>query len=156
MMQKTRQLIGVFAAIVLLLIGLLSTGCQPKVESKPWEGRWIFSNVTTPDGDVVPCKGIFHHYADGKFAHQIMIPGRLDLDADPETLEELENAFSTYKAGFGTYSVDEQAGTLTLSCDGNLRSHLMKAGKTFTYLYELTPHGIVYTCPLGYKFSFTR
>lgn len=156
MMQKTRQLNNVFAAIVLLLIGLLSTGCQQKVESKPWEGRWIFSNVTTPDGNVVPCKGIFHYYADGKFAHQIMIPGRLDLDADPETLEELENAFSTYRAGFGTYSVDEQAGTYTVSYDANLRSKRIKAGKTYTYSYELTSDGLAVTCPLGYKFSYIR
>jgi len=139
MMQKTRQLNSVFAAIVLLLIGILSAGCQPKVESKPWEGRWIFSNVTSPDGDVMPLKGITHYYADGRFAFQLMEPDRLDLDADPETFEELENAFSTYKAGFGTYSVDEQAGTITESYDGNLRSRRLKKERTDSY--ELTPDG---------------
>ena len=46
-------------AFVLLLIGLLFTGCQQKVESKPWEGRWILSHVTSPGGDEVPhVKGI--------------------------------------------------------------------------------------------------
>ena len=69
MMQKTRQLNSACTAIVLLLIGLLSTGCQQKVESKPWEGRWILSHVTSPDGDEVPhVKGILHYYADGTFA----------------------------------------------------------------------------------------
>ena len=156
MMQKTRQLNSVFAAIVLLLIGILSTGCQPKVESKPWEGRWILSHVTSPDGDVKPLKGIQHYYADGKVAFQLMDPDRLDLDTDPETLEELENAFSTYRAGFGTYSFDEKAGTYTVSYDGNLRSKRIKTGKTYTYSYELTPDGLVVTCPKGYKFSYTR
>ena len=156
MMQKTRQLNSVFAAIVLLLIGLLSTGCQQKVESKPWEGRWILTHVTSPDGDVEPLKGIFHFYTDGKFAHNLMDLDRLDLDASPETLEEFKNAFSTYRAGFGTYSFDEQAGTFTFSEDGDLRPHRMKAGKTYTYLYELTPQGFAFTCTKGYKFSYTR
>ena len=157
MMQKTRQLNSVFAAIVLLLIGLLFTGCQQKVESKPWEGRWILSHVTSPGGDEVPyVKGILHNYADGTFASHLMFPNRIDLDANPETLEELKNAFSKYFAGFGAYSIDEHAGTITFSYDGSLRPHRMKAGKTYTYLYELTAEGFAFTCTKGYKFSYTR
>jgi len=109
-MQKKRQLNSVFVAIVLFLIGLLATGHQQKVESKPWEGRWILSHFTSPGGNILPrFKGIHHNYADGTFNGHLIFPGRLDLDANQETLEELKNVFSTYRAGFGPYSVDENA-----------------------------------------------
>lgn len=154
-MRKAERLHRVSGVGIMLLVGLLIAGCQQKVESKPWEGSWIVSNWTTPDGEVLPTKGLYHYYPDGKFASQLMIPERLDLDADPETLEELADAFSTYRAGFGTYSVDEQAGKLTYSYDSNMRTHRVKDEPT-TVSFELTADGMVFTYDSGGKLSFVR
>jgi len=130
---------------------------ENNAQSKPLEGRWILSHVTTPYGDVLHrVKGIYHYYTDGTFTGQTMFPDRLDLDANPETLEEFKSAFLKYFAGFGTYSIDKQAGTITFCYDGSLRPHRMKSGKTYTYLFELSPQSFAFTCDKGYKFSYTR
>ncbi len=154
-MRKLEKLHRVSAVGIVLAAGLFIAGCQQKVESKPWEGRWIVSSWTTPDGDVQPSKGLYHYYPDGKFASQVMIPERLDLDADPETLEELADAFSTYRAGYGTYSVDEQAGKLTYSYDSNMRTHRVKDEPT-TVAFEITDEDMVFTYESGGKLVFLR
>ena len=56
-MHKTEKLYRVSAVSIVLLVGLLIAGCQQKVESKPWEGSWIVSHWTTPDGEVQPVGG---------------------------------------------------------------------------------------------------
>ena len=157
MTQKSILVKIVLAAIMLSLISISYAGSQEKAESKPWEGRWILSQVTTPSGSVMAnVRGIHHNYADGKFTNNIMFSDRLDLGSSPTTLEEFRNVVSTYYAGFGTYSVDEQAGTITFSYDGSLRPHRMKAGTTYRHRYELTPEGLTMTCPRGFKFSYIR
>ena len=155
--QKSRLIKIILPTIMLFLIGASYVSSQEKADSKPWEGRWILSQVTTPSGNIMTnVSGIHHNYADGKFTSHAMFPGRLDLGSSPTTLEEFRNVVSTYYAGFGTYSVDEQAGTITFSYDGSLRPHRMKAGTTYRHKYEMTPEGLIMTCPRGFKFSYIR
>ncbi|MCH7528416.1 MAG: lipocalin-like domain-containing protein [Candidatus Marinimicrobia bacterium] len=154
-MHKTEKLYRISAVSIVLLAGLLIAGCKQKVESKPWEGSWIVSNWATPDGEELPLKGLAHYYPDGKFASQMMESERLDLDTDPETLEELKDSFSTYRAGFGTYSVDEQAGKLTYSYDGNMRTHRVKDEPT-TVTLEITGDDMVFNYDEGGKLVFLR
>ncbi len=154
-MRKVERFHRVSAVSIVLVAGLLIAGCQQKVESKPWEGSWIVSSWTTSDGEVQPTKGLYHYYPDGKFASQLMIPERLDLDANPETLEELKDAFSTYRAGFGTYSVDEEAGKLTYSYDSNMRTHRVKDEPT-TVAFEITDDDMVFTYDGGGKLLLLR
>lgn len=154
-MYKGTQQTGIIAIGLLLLMGYLTNSCQTKVESKPWEGRWILSQVIFAEGDEQAATGFYHYYSDGKFASQAVVLGRPSLESDPETLEELTAAVADYRAGFGAYSVDEQAGILTYSYEANLRTHRQEDEPT-AVPFEITPDGMVFTYDNGLKLFFVR
>ena len=153
--QKSKLPKILLPAIMLFLIGVSYAGSQEIGESKPWEGRWIVSQFKFFNGvEISTVKGILHVYPDGKSSSQMMFSDRLDLGISPTSLSEFRNLFSTYWAGFGTYSVDKNAGTITFSDDGNLRPHLMKT--TITFKYEISTKGLTLIAPEGYKVFYTR
>ncbi len=154
-MYKSTKQTGMIAIGLLLLIGLLVNSCQTKVESKPWEGRWTVSKIISPEGDELAHSGLYHYYSDGKFASQLVGPDRAAVKSDPVTLEELTAAMADYRAGFGTYSVDEQAGILTYSYEANLRTHRQEDEPT-PVPFEITPDGMVFTWDNGYRLFFVR
>ncbi len=154
-MYKGTHQTGMIAIGLLLLIGFLVDSCQTKVESKPWEGRWTLSKVISPEGDEQAASGLYHYYSDGNFASQAVGPDQAALESDPVTLEELTAAVVGYRAGFGTYSVDEQAGILTYSYEANLRTHRQEDEPT-PVPFEITPDGMVFTYDNGYRLFLVR
>ena len=48
---------------------------------------------------------------------------RLELTSDPSSCEEVQAVFDSYRAGFGTYTVNEEEGSLTYEYESNLRPH---------------------------------
>ena len=154
-MYKGAKQTGMVAIGLLLLMGLLVNSCQTQVASKPWEGRWTLSQVIFPEGDEQAATGFYHYYSDGKFASQAVVPDRAVLESDPVTLEELTAAVAGYRAGFGAYSVDEQAGILTYSYEENLRTHRQEDEPT-SVSFEITPDGMVFSYENGLKLFFVR
>ncbi len=154
-MYKGTPQTGMIAIGLLLLVGFLVNSCQTKVESKPWEGRWTLSKVISPEGDELVFSGLYHYYSDGKFTSQLVGPDRAALESDPVTLEELTAAVADYRAGFGTYSVDEQAGILAYSYETNLRTHRQKDEPT-PVPFEITPDGMVFTYDDGWRLFLVR
>ncbi len=154
-MHTGTQQTGMIAIGLLLLVGFLVNSCQTKVESKSWEGRWTLSKIISAEGDELAYFGLYHYYSDGKFSSHLVGPDRVVLESNPVTLEELTDAVADYRAGFGTYSVDEDAGMLTYSYEANLRTHRQKGEKT-PVAFEITPDGMVFTYDEGSRLFFVR
>ena len=110
-----------------MVLLFLFAGCieeQVKVkEVKPWVGKWNSVNYTDSTGNQYPWIGVYHYYADGTFSSQGLSPSRDMLLTDPSSIEEYESLFDYYRAGYGTYSVNEAEGIITYEYVANLRTH---------------------------------
>lgn len=116
-----------FVVFVTLILFYTFWGCQqvePEKEMKPWAGKWTFVEFADSAGVKSPGKGVYHYYDNGTFASQIVTSfERPNLTADPSTPEQYKAAFDGYRAGFGTYTVNEEEGSLTYEYTSNLRPH---------------------------------
>jgi len=68
--------------------------------------------------------GLYHYYNNGTFSSQLITS--LDppkLTSNPSTPGEYMAAFDVYRAGFGTYTINEEEDTLTYEYTSNLRPH---------------------------------
>jgi hypothetical protein len=109
-------------------IAILVSSCQaPATEeeaaAKPWVGKWSLVRIVSPEGEELAANGVWHYYADGTFSSQFGLVDRPSLEADPTEADEYQAAFDSYRAGFGTYTVDESGDSLTYEYVGNLRPH---------------------------------
>ena len=126
-----------FVLAVTLILLYNFWGCQQvesEKEMKPWVGKWTFVEFTDSAGVKYPAIGVYHYYDNGTFASQIITSmDRPNLTSDPSTPEEYKAAFDDYRAGFGTYNVNEEEGSLNYEYTSNLRPH--RVGQPSTKVY---------------------
>ena len=129
------------AAVVVSLLVAPSTGAQtPPREAPPFVGTWRLVSETTT--------GMMIYDNLGNMAAQVM-PKRVrrKYAAAEPTPEEAKDAISGYLAYFGTYSVDEQARTVTHHRQGNINPGQVGDDVVRAYVFEsndrliLTPAG---------------
>lgn len=116
-----------FVLSVTLILFYNFWGCQQvesEKEMKPWVGKWTFVELVDSAGVKSPGIGVYHYYDNGTFASQIITSmDRPNLTSNPSTFEEYKAAFDGYRAGYGTYTVNEEEGSLTYEYTSNLRPH---------------------------------
>jgi len=116
---------------------LLLIGCQQQTESakktEPWVGKWVLEKAVHEETGEFKGNAIFHYYENGTFASQVSFNDRPTLTSDPNTSEEYKNAFDSYRAGFGTYTVNESKDTLTYEYNYNLRPHRIASPSSFYF-----------------------
>lgn len=120
-----KKLIASSVFVILIMSGYF-VGCQQtesESKTKPWVGKWLFVEYEDSAGVKSAASGVYHYYDNGTFASQILTADRPGLTANPSTPEEYKAAFDGYRAGFGTYTVNEEEGTLTYEYSSNLRPH---------------------------------
>ncbi len=129
-MKKSMQSFSkltLFVLSVTLILFYTFWGCQQvesEKEMKPWVGKWTFVEFADSAGVKSPGEGVYHYNDDGTFASQIITSiERPNLTADPSTLEEYKAAFEGYRAGYGTYTVNEEEGSITYEYTSNMRPH---------------------------------
>lgn len=116
------KIISLITVLLFLFLGCKEQQVEVK-DVKPWIGKWNSVNYTDSTGNQYPWIGVFHYYEDGTFSNQGLTPARDTLASDPTTIEEYKALFDFYRAGYGTYSVDEMEGKLTYEYVSNLRTH---------------------------------
>ena len=130
------------AALVVGLLAAPVTGAQtvPTRDTSPFVGTWrLVSDTTT---------GIMIYDSLGNMAAQVM-PTRVrrKYAAAEPTPEEAKDAITGYLAYFGTYSVDEQARTVTHHRKGSINPGQVGDDVVRAYVFEsngrlvLTPAG---------------
>jgi hypothetical protein len=133
-LQKSPISIGLLGAagLALCLIACQPAG-EPAAKADPWTGKWIaIQGISTADGELA-IGGVYHYYANGTFASQIAFDEREALEADPSTPEEYKMLFDTYRAGYGTYTVNEPKDTLTYQYVSNMRTHRIASPTSFNF-----------------------
>jgi len=119
-------------ALALCLIGCQPAG-EPAGEAKPWTGKWVVvRGMSDADGELA-IGGLYHYYADGTFASQLFLTDRETLEADPSTPEQYSALFDTYRAGHGTYTVNDAEDTLTYQYTSNMRTHRIASPTSFHF-----------------------
>ncbi len=123
--------------LFLIITIFIFAGCQQQTEPTKktdiWVGKWILTKAVHEETGEFKGQAIFHYYANGTFASQVSFPDRPTLTADPNTLEEYKGAFDSYRAGFGTYSINEAKDTLTYEYSCNLRPHRIASPTSFYF-----------------------
>ncbi len=130
------------AALAVVLLAAAVTGAQTAAapDTPRFVGTWrLVSNTQT---------GIMIYDSLGNMAAQVM-PNRArrKYAAAEPTPEEAKDAITGYLAYFGTYSVDEQARTITHHRKGNINPGQVDDDVVRTYVFEsndrivLTPAG---------------
>ena len=111
--------------LFLLLIFILATtiSAQQNGSASPWIGKWILIEAIDPEGVGVEELGVWHYYSDGTFSSQLIVKDQPKLEYEPSTAEEFADVFRSYRAGFGTYTVNETGDTLTYEYQANMRPH---------------------------------
>ena len=132
-MKKSMQSFSkltLFVLSVTLILFYNFWGCQQvesEKEMKPWVGKWTFVEFADSAGVKSPGIGVYHYYDNGTFASQIVTSmDRPNLTSAPSTIEEYKAAFDGYRAGYGTYTVNEEDGSLTYEYTANLRPHRVR------------------------------
>ena len=93
---------------------------------KRFIGTWRLVSITGQDGAPYPARGtnpagLIHYDATGLMAVQIVPDRRRPrFSGAHPTPEEARAALIGYTAYFGTYSIDERAGTVTHHREGNV------------------------------------
>jgi hypothetical protein len=133
-LQKSPIWVGLLAAAGL---ALCLTACQPAgdpaAKAEPWTGKWIaIQGINEAEGEMA-IGGVYHYYANGTFASQIGFDEREALEADPSTPEQYKVLFDTYRAGYGTYTVNEAKDTLTYQYTSNMRTHRIASPTSFRF-----------------------
>jgi len=116
MMQTIRALGAIFLLVILVFqAGAVDTSGQtpPSGEAKRFIGTWrLVSEVST---------GLMYYDNLGNMAAQVMPNRSRGKYAGPQpTPEEAKEAITGYLAYFGTYTVDENARTITHHRKGNI------------------------------------
>ncbi len=112
--------------VALIMFCILWTCQQPKVaeETKPWVGKWMVVEGVDSSGVQFSDIGVYHYYNNGTFSSQLITSlDRPNLTSNPSTPGEYMAAFDVYRAGFGTYTINEKEDTLTYEYISNLRPH---------------------------------
>jgi hypothetical protein len=126
--------VGLLAAS---LLALLLAACQPSgeplAEAEPWTGKWIAVRGTSDAEGELAIDGVYQYHTNGTFASQISFLDRTALEADPATPEEYKVLFDTYRAGYGTYTVNETKDTLTYQYTANMRTHRIASPTSFHF-----------------------
>jgi hypothetical protein len=135
--------------VVSLILSYALWSCQEtesENKAKPWVGKWTFIAYVDSGGATYPGKGVYHFYGDGTFTTQMIESlDRPNLTSSPSTLAEYEATFDQYRAGFGTYTVNEEEGSLIYEYTSNLRPH--RVGKPTKVYFEFKDD----TMTLNYK-----
>jgi hypothetical protein len=102
--------------------------CQQQKKSEigtnPWVGKWTVAEGTDSSGVKFSERGVYHYYGNGTFASQLVTSVETPkLASDPSTPGEYQAAFDVYRAGFGSYSVNEEEGIMTYQYSSNMRPH---------------------------------
>jgi len=121
----------------LIITILILAGCQQQTEpakkTNPWVGKWTLIKAVHEETGEINGQAVFHYYANGTFASQVSFPDRPTLTADPNSLEEYKSAFDSYRAGFGTYTINESKDTLNYEYSCNLRPHRIASPTSFYF-----------------------
>src|SRR5262245_19512781 len=135
------------SGIVMTLIGPASDwrskAAQPQSQSelrKPFIGTWRLVSITggnRPGNRGPNPTGIIMYDAHGNMAVQIMPDRPRPKYTDPPTPEQALEAMRGYVAYFGTYTIDEKAGTVTHHRQGMLDSGAVD----FVRKFQFTPDG---------------
>jgi len=118
---------------LLLCLAACQPAGDPAGEAEPWTGKWIAVQGISEDEGEVAIGGVYHYYANGTFASQISFADREALEADPSTPEEYKALFKTYRAGYGTYTVNGSKDTLTYQYTSNMRTHRIASPTSFHF-----------------------
>src|SRR5258706_2910933 len=135
-----KSMICAMSSMVLMLQMTAAVGTQTARDAPRFFGTWrLISDTTT---------GIMIYDSLGNMAAQVM-PNRArrKYAAAEPTPDEAKDAITGYLAYFGTYSVDEQARTVTHHRTGNINPGQVGDAVVRTYVFEsndrliLTPAG---------------
>jgi hypothetical protein len=142
-----RRTIVTVGAVVLTLSGSASDwrskAAHPQSQSelrKPFIGTWRLVSITggnSPGNRGPNPTGIIMYDAHGNMAVQIMPDRPRPKYTAPPTPEQALEAIRGYVAYFGTYTIDEKAGTVTHHRQGMLDSGAVD----FVRKFQLTPDG---------------
>ncbi len=121
-----------------LLFMLFLTGCQQQMEyekeTEPWVGKWILkSAVNQQTREEAKVQGIFHLYENGTFTSQTSWGDRPAAASGTKTLEDYKELFNTYRAGYGTYTINATKDTLSYVYSHNMRPHRINDTPTVFY-----------------------
>ena len=134
LLQGSPFSIGQLAAVVLVAC---LVACQPAENPadtpKPWVGKWIAVGAVSDTEGELTISGVYHYYANRTFASQISFKDRPALEEDPSDPNEYKSLFDTYRAGFGTYSVNASEDTLTYEYSSNMRTHRIASPTSFQF-----------------------
>ena len=114
---------GIAAAIVFFIMANVAYGQDA---AKRLVGTWRLLDIKGGDGQMMPERGqnptgLIYYDAAGNMAAQIQPDrARPKWTGRPPTPEEAKEALVGYTAYFGTYKVDEKAGTVTHYRKGNI------------------------------------
>ena len=113
---------GIMAVVLPAVLVVTSVGAVPAAPSrrrraKRFFGAWRYVG-TSIDGKPRPGrgaepKGIIYYDPSGAMAAQIAPDRRVRMAGPEPTPEEAKAALADYVAYFGTYTIDERAGTIT-------------------------------------------
>jgi hypothetical protein len=126
---------------------------QQKFKKENLIGTWIYVTTYTefPDGKKIPQftehpNGIFIIATDARYSHHIMVPGRQKYASGnmwEGTPDEYRATAQGTLSHFGTYTVDEEAGTFTVSIQGSSYPNFEGIKQT-RVIVELTPEKLTY------------
>ena len=110
-------------ALIFILTSAVPAVAQGEI-AKHIVGTWRLVDIRNDKGEQIRGphpKGLIYYDASGNMAAQIMPDWeRPKFGLGKSTPEQAKAAIDGYSAYFGTYSVDEKAGTLTHHREGNI------------------------------------
>jgi hypothetical protein len=116
-------------------------------DSNPFVGTWRLVSIASSESRLFGERpiGILMYDADGHVAVQIMRNPRPDLSSGPgfPTAKEVQIAYKSYYAYYGTYEVNWEKRTITHHLEGSLRPG--DVGKDFTRAYEISGNRLALT-----------
>jgi hypothetical protein len=118
------ELITIFMLMTFYTLGNCQKQKETEMGTKPWIGKWTVFEGTDSSGVKFSERGVYHYYKNGTFASQLVTSIETPaIASDPSTPEEYQAAFDVYRAGYGTYSVNEEADIMTYQYSANMRPH---------------------------------
>jgi hypothetical protein len=103
------------AVVVVTSLGAVSAGAQSPPQgdiAKRFFGAWRYVGKPRPGRGAEP-KGIIYYDPSGAMAAQIAPDRRVPMAGPQPTADEAKASLADYVAYFGTYTIDERAGTIT-------------------------------------------
>jgi hypothetical protein len=120
-MSGIRNVLSCLLACLLLTTSATAQGNAPNETAKKFVGMWKLVSIVGARGQVTSPTGFIVYDASGFMTAQIMPALPRPNYAGPEpTPDEAKAALTGYTAYFGTWTVDERAGTITHHRTGDI------------------------------------